>query len=66
MWLMFADIPKGVPSEDSEAREIVDKKRAEQERELQALLNRLQREYRYQNLVPIISQHGTAQVHVCY
>ena len=43
-------------------REAEGKRREEQEKELQVVLLRLQNEYRNQDIVSVISQHGTSQV----
>jgi len=60
--VVFADLPQGASTEGVDMRGLEEQRRVEQERELQAVLKRLQRDYRYQNLVPVISQHGTPQV----
>ncbi|KAK2176606.1 hypothetical protein NP493_652g02000 [Ridgeia piscesae] len=60
-YVPLPDLPQGASTEGVDMRGLEEQRRVEQERELQAVLKRLQRDYRYQNLVPVISQHGTPQ-----
>ena len=60
--LFFSVIPKGSMMDGQTRREAEGKRREEQEKELQVVLLRLQNEYRNQDIVSVISQHGSSQV----
>ena len=62
---IFPVIPKGSMMDRQTRREAEGKRREEQEKELQVVLLRLQNEYRNQDIVSVISQHGTSQVDKC-